>query len=200
MSTKGLCWAPLQSMSFHVNFLLPFPVAGKPQAFHKAKSESWQLESSLLSASSGRPPPFPCHPDLYPHGYAEPEQPCPPSWLLRVCRLGQAAAAFLFPAPCSWLNILPVSSPAVLGCCSQQPLPPPPPFPGKTSSLFRGLSLEPPPQPVTFTAFSSPYQAPSSRAEPGKGLLEVPHGPETGECCFRERMWCSLLLFNPWTY
>lgn len=193
-------------LGFPVIFVIPcelppsFPcdgTAGKPQAFHKAKSKSWQLESSLPSACPGGPPPFPCQPGSCPCGCTGPEQLFPPSRELRVCRLGQAAAAFPFPAPCSWLNILLVSSPAVLGCYSQQPPPSPPPFPGKASSRLSGLSLEPPPQPVTFTAFSSPYQAPSTRAEPGKGLLEVPHSRETVEWWFRERMWCSLLLFNP---
>lgn len=89
---------------------------------------------------------------------------------------GQADAAFPFPAPSSWLNILPVSSPAVLGCCSRQPFPRRPPSRARreTSSRLPGLSLEPHPQSVTFTAFSSPYQTQSTRPDRGKG---VPGGP-----------------------
>lgn len=92
--------------------------------------------------------------------------------LARGCGSGQAR-----PPSLPWLNILPVSSPAVLGCCSRQPLPRRPPSP-------RWESLVPAPraQPRAAAAagdlhcFSSPYQSQSTRPEPGKGLPKVPDG------------------------
>lgn len=96
----------------------------------------------------------------------------------RARRVGAGHSLLSSPAPHSWLNILPVSSPAVLGC--RQPLPRHPSFvlAGKASSRLPGLSPEPHLQSVTFTAFSSPYQTQSTRPDRGKGLLEVPDGRE----------------------
>lgn len=62
--TKGLCWASLSSLSFHVNFLLPFPVtARRASRKHftkpKARAGSWSppcplpaQEDPLLSHAS----------------------------------------------------------------------------------------------------------------------------------------------------
>lgn len=74
-----------------------------------------------------------------------------------------------------WLNILPVSSPAVLGCCSRQPLPPPPPFP-RWESLVPAPRAQPGAAAGDLHCFSSPYQSQSTRPEPRKGLPELPDG------------------------
>lgn len=94
-------------------------------------------------------------------------QPFRPSWepLARGCKSGQAR-----PPSLPWLNILAVSSPAVLGCCSRQPLPRRPPSP-------RWESLVPAPraQPGAAAAagdlhcFSSPYQSQSTGQSQGRG-------------------------------
>lgn len=60
----------------------------------------------------------------------------------------------------------------------------PPRRTGMAVSPLPGLSPEPRLQPVTFTAFSSPYQTRSSRPGGGKGLCEVPRGVISGKGYF----------------
>lgn len=188
-------------MSFRVNVLLPpfLPheagsngTAGEPQAFHKAKKRelgSWGPPRLSISARpvsvwsrragaaispvlgavcSGRACSLPAHSEF-----------------------GQAAAAFLFPTPRSWLNILPVSSPAVLGCCSRQPFPRCPP------SRTRRESLVPAPwaQPGASAAvgdlhcFLLSLSDPKHQTRSREGAPGGPRWPRNcAECHFRERI------------
>lgn len=127
----------------------------------------------------------------------------PGSRLLGACKFGQAAAAFPFPAPHSWLNILPVSSPAVLGCCSRQPLPRCPP------SRARRESLVPAPwaQPGASSAvgdlhcFLLSLSDPKHQTRSREGAPGGPRWPRNCvECRFRERIFFfffqSVNLFN----
>ena len=83
--------------------------------------------------------------------------------------------------PAQTFLLLPL--PAVLGCCCWQPLPQRPSLAHRGAvSPVPGLSLEPRLQPVTFTAFSSPYQ---TRME-GRGSVRShvavePHGVISGK-------------------
>lgn len=122
----ALRWTPLPSLSFRVCFLPPllfFCVkARRANLKHftkpKARAGSWgpAWEEPLSFHFS---PPCVCT-EL---GSQSSHFAHPGSRLLEACKFGQVSAAFPSPAPHSWLNILPVSSPAVLGCRSSPATP-----------------------------------------------------------------------------
>lgn len=125
-----------------------------------------------------------------------PPQPFRPSRepLARGCKSGQAR-----PPSLPWLNILPVSSPAVLGCCSRQPLPRRPPSPRRES-----LGPAPRAQPGAAAAagdlhcFSSPYQSQSAGQSRGRGSRRSQMAEESCRVSFqgKDRLDFTLFFFR----
>lgn len=111
--------------------------------------------------------------------------------LARGCGSGQAR-----PPSLPWLNILPVSSPAVLGCCSRQPLPRrPPSLAGKAWSRLPGLSPEPPPQPVTFTASPLLIRARAPGQSQGRGSRRSQMAGESCRVSFQGKARLDFVIF-----
>lgn len=116
-----------------------------------ASSASLTALQAAETASPGRSSPLPCHPHPCPRGssrFAPPggaagrgRSPLP-FHTVPVCSLPRSAAALPPPTPCSQ---------------------------GEAWSRSPSSAWSLHPQPVTFTAFSCPYQPQSSRADRGKG-------------------------------